>query len=187
MKIILASQSPRRKKILKDNGIDFTVDISNAEEEQEITTDVKDLVIKNAVIKAKTVADRNPGSIIIAADTVVFHDNKMIGQQKTDDEAFTTMKSLAGKTHEVYSGICIYNTRTGDHITDYEISHVTLKELSDDTIKAYINTGLYKGKAGAYNIDDPEFECFVADVTGDKTNILGLPIIKVKELIRRIK
>lgn len=186
MKLILASKSPRRKKILEDNGFEIEIDVSNADEKSVKKDNVNELVVEIAKLKAETVAKRHKNSIIIAADTLVYFKGEEIGQQQTDEEAERTIRKLMGETHDVYTGIYIIDTANNKMVQDLEHSRITLKKISDDILDKYIKSGLYKGKAGAYNIDDPEFENFVENVEGSKSNITGLPIEKVKELLKKL-
>jgi septum formation protein len=187
MNIVLASRSRQRKKILEDNGFNFKVDVSNFDENSVQIDDIKKLTLELAKKKGETVAKRNPDSIIISADTLVCFEGMQIGQQKNEKEARTTIKRLLGKTHEVFSGLYVINTTNGKKIQDSEISYVTLKNIPDEVLEDYIESGQYKGKAGAYNISDPEFSSFVEKIEGSKTNIEGLPIEKIKKMIEMVK
>jgi septum formation protein len=178
MKLVLASQSPRRKSLLEELGHDVVVDVSDFDEKSVVISDVKDLVVELALKKAEVVAPRHPCSIIVAADTLVCFEGKEIGQQETDSDAREVIKKLMGKTHEVFTGVCII-CADGKVLQDYDKSEVTLKNVLDE----YIKSGKYKGKAGAYCITDPEFESFVEKVEGSETNIVGLPIEKFKEML----
>ena len=183
MKIILASKSPRRKSILEDHGYDVVVDASHVDEEAVQIKDVKELVMELAKLKAENVAKRYKSSIIIGADTLVYHEGVKIGQVRDPEEAKRTISGLLGKTHEVYSGVCVINTATGKVVRDFVVSRVKFRSVSDESLESYIKSGLYQGKAGAYNINDPEFEGFVENVEGSYLNIMGLPIEKVKKMI----
>jgi len=187
MKIILASKSPRRKEILEKKGFEVEVDVSNVDEESVKRDDVKQLVMDLARMKAETVAKRKPDSVVVAADTLVYFNGEEIGQQKDDKQAEMTLRMLAGKTHEVYSGLCVINTKTGEILQDLEISKVKLKKVSDEILMNYIKSGQYKGKAGAYNIADPEFESFVENIEGSHTNIMGLPQNKIAKMIEVVR
>lgn len=183
MKIILASRSPRRLKLLRDNGYDVSVDISHADEDLVKSDNVKEKVMDIARLKAETVAARHKDSIIIAADTLVYFEGQEIGQQKDKESAMKILKKLLGKTHEVYTGIYMINTKSGKFVQDAVVSNVKLRNVSEDIISSYINSGQYKGKAAAYNIDDQEFVSFIESVDGSYTNIMGLPIEKIKPML----
>ena len=182
MKLVLASQSPRRKSLLEELGHDVVVDVSDFDEKSVVISDVKDLVVELALKKAEVVAPRHPCSIIVAADTLVCFEGKEIGQQETDSDAREVIKKLMGKTHEVFTGVCII-CADGKVLQDYDKSEVTLKNVSDSVLDEYIKSGKYKGKAGAYSIRNPEFELFIEKIEGSETNIVGLPIEKVKEML----
>ena len=187
MKIVLASQSPRRKILLERAGLNVTVDPSNIDERSIKEKDLKNLVLKISELKAKTVAKRHKDSIIIAADTMVYHNNKEIGQPKDRNDACKILKELLGKTHEVGTGITIINTMNGKMLQDFEVSFVTLKNVSDERIEKYLDTGIYVGKAGAYGLGDKEFSEFEEKCVGDRTNVSGLPIEKVKKMLKEIR
>jgi septum formation protein len=185
MKIILASKSPRRKKLLQDAGYEVEVDVSEFDERSVRETDPARLVSEIAKGKVLKVAGKHRNSIIVAADTIVYFQGKPIGQQHSDDAAEKTLKMLAGKAHEVYTGICVINTHDGRMLQDTDVSRVYLKKISEETLGDYVRSGQYKGKAGAYNIADPEFESFVDHIEGSYSNIMGLPLEKVKAMIEK--
>jgi septum formation protein len=187
MKIILASKSKGRREVLNKLGYEFNIDVSNADEDSIKKEDIKELVMSLAKLKAETVAERHSDSIIIAADTLVSFEGEKIGQQKDDIEAENTIRKLLGKTHEVYTGICVINTANNKIVQDIEKSNVTLKNVSDETLKEYIATGAYAGKAGAYCITDQEFKNFIEKVEGSITNIKGMPVEKIGKMIEEAK
>jgi septum formation protein len=187
MQIVLASKSVHRKKILEEHGYDIVVDVSHADEESVRTDDVKDYVMEVAKLKAETVAKRHRDAIIIASDTLVYFEGERIGKARNEAEARKVIWRLVGKTHEVYSGLCIINTKTGEVLQDFEISRVALKKMSDAELERYIQSGQYKNKAGCYNIDDPEFESFIEEVEGCRLNVKGLPIKKVEKMLEVIQ
>jgi septum formation protein len=184
MKIVLASKSKGRREVLNKLGYDFIVDVSHADEDSIKKEDVKELVMELAKLKAETVAKKHSDSITIGADTLVSFKGEKIGQQKDDIEAENTIRKLLGKTHEVYTGICVINTANNKIVQDYEVSRVTLKNVSDETLKEYIATEVYAGKAGAYCITDPEFKDFIEKVEGSVTNIKGMPEEKIGKMIK---
>jgi septum formation protein len=183
MELILASKSPRRKAILEENGYEITIDPSMIDEDAREIADPGKRVMEIARRKAMAVAGRHRDSIVIAADTFVWFDGREIGQQKTEEEAYRTMRMLLGRTHKVYTGLCVINTSTGKLLQDSDCSEVTLKHVSEDVLQQYIASGKYRGKAGAYCITDPEFESFVGRVKGSWNNILGLPVEKARKMI----
>jgi septum formation protein len=183
MRLVLASKSPRRKIILQERGYEFIIDASDFDENSIKEPVIFKKVIKIACGKAKKVARRHKGSLILAVDTMVYYRRKALGQVETEKEAIKVLKMLSGKTHKVYSGICILDTKNGRMLTAYEVTTVKLKKITDKEIRSYVEAGKYRGKAGAYNISDPMFETFVEKVKGSYFNILGLPIERVEQML----
>ena len=187
MKIILASKSPRRKTVLEENGYEVEVDVSHADEDSMKAGDIREMVKAIAKLKAETVAKRHDG-VIVAADTMVYFNGKAIGQQKDRKEAGRTLRMLLGKTHEVYTGICIIS-KNGDNqkiIQGLEMTKVKLRDVDEEELKRYIDADTYKGKAGAYSIDDPEFKSFIESIEGSYTNVMGLPIERFKKMMKEV-
>lgn len=178
MKIILASKSPRRKEILETMGVDFVIDVADADESVGRELSPVEAVCEISKRKAKAVAERheNEDCIIISADTVVVIDGKIIGKPKDEEDAFNIIKSLSGRTHEVYSGFTVCGK--GKTKTDFEVTKVHFKELCDDDIRRYIATGECMDKAGAYGIQQ-KGNLFVEYIHGDYYNVVGFPISKI--------
>ncbi len=173
-KIILATNSPRRKELAKQMGLDFEVIPSNYEEDMTMKLSPKELAKTLAYGKAKDVAKRHDG-IIIGADTFVVFKGKKIGKPKSEQEAFKMLKSFSGKSHKVYTGIAIINKKTGKEITDCEITTIKFRKMSDEEIKKYIKTGEPMDKAGAYAIQGLG-SIFIEKINGCYHNIAGFPI-----------
>lgn len=182
-KIILASSSPRRKKLLKEAGFSFNVIIPEINEEKEkekykkISTIVKKLSLKKAE-KIKEQIDSD--AIIVAADTMLYFDKKILGKPKTKEKAKELLKKLSQKTHYVYTGFCIIETKTNKIINSYCKSAITFKKLSDKQINQYVNNNPCENMAGGYNIQkNTPGEHFVEKIKGSETNIVGLPMEKI--------
>lgn len=182
--IILASNSPRREQLLKSQNIDFEI-IPSDYEEQAFSLD--------PILTAKTFAQgkaldvynktKNKDAIILSADTVVFLDGQILGKPQDEQQAFSMLKSLSNKTHSVTTGFCIkYDDK---EIIDSDTTLVTFNNLSYEQIDKYIKSGLYKGKAGAYGIQDHEFN-LVKSYSGSLNNVIGLPIEKIIPLLKTI-
>ncbi|MFH0979125.1 MAG: Maf family protein [Candidatus Woesearchaeota archaeon] len=187
MKLVLASKSPRRKEILERLGYEFIVDASNFEESEIREHDVKRLVMQIARGKAEKAAAKHKDSVIIAADTAVYFKEKIIGQPKDAEEAEKMIKSLLGEVHEVHTGLYLINTKSGKTAKSYEVSRVKLNRVSKEILTEYISAGSYEGKAGAYNISDPNFSSFVESVEGSYTNIMGLPLEQINSLLKQVE
>lgn len=182
MKIVLASNSPRRRELLSKIGLDFEVIPSNMEEdtkEERPENIVMDLSKKKAIC----VADKlNEDSIVIGADTVVVVDDEILGKPKNRDDAFTMLKKLSGRWHRVYTGISVVSTKNYKVISDYESTDVFIKNLSDDMILSYIGKGECYDKAGSYAIQGYG-SIIVEKINGDYFNVVGLPISKLYDVL----
>ncbi len=178
MKIILASKSPRRKEILEKMGVDFVIDVADADESVGSELSPVEAVCEISKRKADAVFQRHEGEdcIIISADTVVVIDGKIIGKPKDENDAFNIIKSLSGRTHEVYTGFTVCGN--GKSKTDFEVTKVHFKELCDDDIRRYVATGEPMDKAGAYGIQQ-KGNLFVEYIHGDYYNVVGFPISKI--------
>lgn len=181
MKIILASNSPRRKELLKEHNIEFIVIPSNVDEVIDINTTPYENVMRLAEIKGKDVFEKNIDALVIAADTIVVFNNEILGKPKDEADAFRMLRLLSGNTHEVVSGVSIlYKDKI---ITEYEISKVKFKKLTDEDILSYIETKEPMDKAGSYAIQGIGGK-FIEYHQGEFDNIVGLPM---KLVIRNIK
>lgn len=182
--IILASKSPRRIEMLSkylENIIVFSPDTDELVNEMDFP---ETTVMKIAFEKAwKASSDFETKGIIIAADTVVFLD-KIMGKPKDDEEAFSMLKSLSGKTHSVYTGICIIDSEDGTKVVDYEKTLVEFNHLTDDFIRRYLETGEHLDKAGAYGIQGFG-ELMVKKIDGCYNNVKGLPLTKLNTILTK--
>lgn len=182
LKIILASKSPRRREILKNAGIDFEVFVPDEEEKDIIGLKYTDEVVKKQALEKAKIAVRHfikssldeiEKFIIVTCDTVVVNDGIIIGKPKDKEDAFNILRSLSGKEHIVSSAICIYSS--GDYKVGNEETRVTFRKLSDEDIINYIDRCKPFDKAGAYGIQDENFD-FVEKVSGDIDNVIGFPL-----------
>lgn len=182
--IILASKSPRRIEMLSryfHNLKIFASDTDESVNEQDLP---ETTVMKIAFEKAfKAMWEYEEKGLIIAADTVVFLD-RIMGKPKDEHEAFMMLRSLSGKTHSVYTGICIIDSEEKKKVVDYEKTFVKFNELSDDFIRRYLQTGEYKDKAGSYGIQGYG-ELMVKKIDGCYNNVKGLPLTKLNNMLNR--
>ena len=187
-KIVLASASPRRRELLEQIGIKFDIVVSNEpEDEIDKSLSPENYTSEIALMKACNVAKKLTGtkrkdSLIIAADTVVYSDGKILGKPKDSDDAFRILKSLSGKAHEVYTGICVMRLTDGYATSKSIKTTVKFKELTDKTIKAYIKTGEPADKAGAYGIQG-RGAVLVEEICGDYFNVVGLPLSALYDVL----
>jgi septum formation protein len=181
-KIILASKSPRRKQILQQVGLEFTVEVSDFDEAQVKFKTPEDLVEKLSLEKAKVIAGKNPDAIIIGADTTVIYKNEIIGKPTSKQDAVRILKLLSGNIHEVVTGFTVISDKKS--ITKHVTSKVKFKKLSEVEIKAYVATGEPMDKAGGYGIQD-KGGLFIENIQGDYFNVVGLPIFAVSEALKQ--
>lgn len=175
--LVLASQSPRRRKLLEQLGLKFDVAPSTIHEEGLSETEPSKYVSLLASHKAEDVARRCGGrSIVIGADTIVVLEGEIINKPEDVSDAFAMLKKLSGNMHSVYTGISIVDSMTMESISDYMRTRVKFRILTDDEIRAYINTGSPMDKAGAYGIQDDFGAVFVSEINGCYYNIVGLPL-----------
>lgn len=179
IRIILASKSPRRKKLLAQLGLAFEVSSSNIKEEtNEIEPDKT--VEKLALMKAENVATSFSNSLVIGADTVVVHSDKILGKPKDKSEAAEILLRLSGSIHTVYTGVALVKTNESGLIeskkTFNEQTKVQFSTLTTQEIQSYIKTGSPFDKAGAYGIQDDLGAVFVERIEGDYYNVVGFPL-----------
>lgn len=181
--IVLASSSPRRRELLSEFGFDFEVSESRADESgaDRLPPDaaVKELSLRKAVWVNERRGD--DGSVILAADTLVYADGRLLGKPADEEDAFRMLSALSGSVHEVYTGFTLMCG--GKRLTEAERTRVFFRPLDEDEIWEYIKTGEPMDKAGAYGIQG-RGGLFVRRIEGDYYNVLGLPICKVYELLR---
>ena len=175
MKLVLASSSPRRSEILKKAGYTFIIRTKEVDESLPVGISPSNAVITLSKLKANAVM-RNPGETVIGADTVVAVDGTILGKPKNEDEAFRMLKNLSGRTHDVYTGVCIITDKGETSFA--EKSEVRFDNLSDKQIKEYIQSGEPMDKAGAYGIQGLASE-FAKVEKGSIYNVIGLPIERI--------
>ena len=184
-KIILASKSPRRKEILEGAGVDFDIVVSEADEslvDKNVTPEL--YVSQLSLLKATQSAKNLHGNFfVIGSDTIVEYNGEFLGKPKDKKEAYDIISRLSGNEHRVYSGICIFDTKTGRAETDFECTRVYFKSISDEEIMKYISTNEPYDKAGGYAIQG-EAASFVERIEGDFNNVVGLPLNKLDKLFK---
>lgn len=187
-KIVLASASPRRRELLEQIGIKFDIVVSN-EPEDEIDKNLSpenytsELALMKACNVAKKLTDtKRRNSLIIAADTVVYSDGIILGKPKDKEDAFRILKGLSGKTHEVYTGVCVMRLSDGYAVSESVKTSVVFKDLPDSMIKKYIETGEPMDKAGAYGIQG-KGAVLVKEINGDYFNVVGLPVSTLYDML----
>jgi septum formation protein len=177
-KIILASRSPQRKMLLKSMGLQFAAIPSEVEETSE--GEPRDVVLSNALAKGHAVAARRrPGTLVIAGDTEVVVDGRVVGQPGFEGEARWCLETLSGRTHEVLGALALIgpDRENGEPTvrTGVESSRVTFDKLGPELIDRYLASGEWRGRAGGYAVQGLG-SALVDGIDGDVSNVIGLPV-----------
>lgn len=181
MNLILASKSPRRKELLESEG--FTFNIITKEVDEIINPNLTPYEnVKNiSYLKGYEVSKENKDSLVLSCDTIVCLDGKIYGKPKDRIDAYNTLKTFSGKTHEVVSGVAIMSESI--NVSMYVKSNVTFKTLTDEDINSYLDTQEPYDKAGSYAIQGIGKK-LIESYSGSLNNIIGLPIEYIKDLIK---
>lgn len=184
--IILASGSPRRKELLSQIGLEFKVITSNVSEDTSLTLPedmVKDLAYNKGMAVYQTLSDEErQDSIVISADTIVYHNGKVLLKPVDKRDAFNILKSLSGEKHDVFTGVFI---KSDDFSSSFcEKTSVELFNISDEEIKYYIASGEPFDKAGAYGIQGL-FARYIKGIEGDYNNVVGLPVGRLYQELKK--
>ena len=189
-KIILASKSSDRLELINRLNIPFEALNTNINENKykkqisEPIELVKELA-KLKVLKAKDMlVNEEKGTVVIAADTIVELNGKIIGKAQNEAEAFQMLKGLANRSHNLITGIAITEIGDSKVLIDYDITVVTLLDLSDQDIRNYIRIGEWKGRAGAYSSRE-RASLFIKEIQGSPSNVIGLPMQKIFEILKK--
>ena len=184
--IVLASESPRRKYLLEQAGLQFTVVPSRFDEGSVQPTQPAETVAMLAEAKADEVSARFPNSWVIGADTIVSIDGRILGKPASEHQAFRMLRRLSGRTHQVFTGFCICCQTQKRRFTDIATTDVVFKQLSEEEIQWYIQTREPFDKAGAYAIQGLG-TFLVRRINGSYTNVVGLPVCEVIEYLIKEK
>lgn len=181
---ILATSSPRRKELFEKFDIEYLAFDSNVVEKLNETDTPLQYTMSVAFSKAYNISRLHSEDIVIGADTIVVYNDEILGKPKDEKDAFRMLSILSGKTHQVITGICIIDLENNKKIIDYDITSVKFRELDSDTICNYIKTKEPLDKAGSYGIQGFG-GLLVESITGSYYNVIGLPLVKLDELLKR--
>ena len=184
-RIILASRSKARQKLLRQIGLKFRIAESRVKEDEALKGRCSGLVINNAVLKAQDVAMRFKSGIVIGADTVVLVGNKIIGKPSSMKDAIRALKTLSKKPQWVYTGIAVIDIDNNKVYTDYEKTKVYMYPLTDAQIRHYFTKISPFDKAGSFDVQGPG-SIFIDRVEGCFYNVVGLPLAKLAKIFRKI-
>lgn len=187
-KIILASASPRRRELLGNMGLDFSVLVSEADEDSvdkgvppEIY--VEELALLKAATTAKAIID-NKKAIVISADTIVVNNGEILGKPADRADAARMLRELSGRTHRVYTGFCVMRLSDAYTVCENVCTEVTFRPLTDEKIERYINSGECMDKAGAYGIQGLG-AMLVEGIKGDYFSVVGLPVSALAAVLEK--
>ena len=181
MQYVLASASPRRRELLSQIVDEFIVDPAVRGEEVNLSLFPEKIACGLAENKCDEVFSSHPDATVIGCDTIVVFEGEVLGKPKDREDAAATLKRLSGKTHYVITGVCV---RRGDKkLVDFDKTEVRFNVLSDQFIKIYVDGGSPLDKAGSYGIQD---EGVVKEYFGSYTNVVGLPVTLVKDMLEKI-
>ena len=187
-RLILASTSPRRRELLGLLGLPFEV-VASGYDEEAVSPDTlspPDYVTTLARGKALEVAGRTAGdALVIGADTTVTLDGLYLNKPSDAEDAKRMLRTLSGRTHQVYTGLCLVSVQNGavqEPVLDHAITDVAFDTLSEEVIAAYVATGEPLDKAGAYGIQGKALS-FIPSIHGDYFNVVGLPLNRLAKLL----
>jgi len=183
MRLILASQSPRRRELLREIFSEFEVIPSEVDETLE-PGPIEQAVVSLALTKARAVAARATQGVVLAADTVVVIDGMVLGKPADPEEARGMLRRLRGREHQVITGVAVVDAATGRAESTAVVSRVVMAAYPDATIAAYVASGAPFDKAGGYAIQDLG-GTLVDGVVGSYTNVVGLPVDATRRLLER--
>ena len=183
--LILASGSPRRQQFFKDLDLDFEIRLKEIEEIYPPELKAHEITNYLAELKASAFeGELKPNEILITSDTIVWHNNTALGKPKDEQDAFEILKSLSNSTHEVITSVCFKTNEKVEIL--YEITKVTFNELSEESIRYYLENYKPYDKAGSYGIQEWIGFIGVSKIEGSYANVMGMPTDKVYEYLNNL-
>ncbi|MGQ9524503.1 MAG: Maf family protein [Armatimonadota bacterium] len=185
-RIVLASESVRRRELMELMGLEFEVCPSGLDEDSaEFRGDAAGYVRELARAKARAVADRVRNGLVVGADTAVVVDDEVLGKPKDRDDAVRMLRLLVGRAHKVFSGIAVLDICDGvvrAECVDHVETEVRMRAVGDDVIRSYVDSGEPMDKAGAYAIQGLG-SVLVEGIVGDYYNVVGLPVCRLSMML----
>ena len=182
MELILASQSPRRRELMELFRVPFAVRVADIDETMDPAKAPYDEVARVSRAKAMAVS-RQPGDVVIAADTIVVVENEVLGKPKDQEDAFRMLRLLSGREHQVMTGLTVL--RDEKTVSCTEVTTIRFRPLSDAEIRSYIRTGEPMDKAGSYGIQGGA-ALFAQGIEGDYFNVVGLPVCRLGLILKQV-
>ena len=186
--LVLASASPRRQELLRLIGLPFRVIPSDFDESTLPLWPPDEHVLRSATAKAEDVAARIEEGVVIGADTIVVVDDQVLGKPADADDARRMLRLLSGRSHYVYTGVCVVRRSSGETVRtarDFVRTEVRFCAMSDATIDAYVATGEPLDKAGAYGIQE-RAAVLIEGIVGNYFNVVGLPVYCLGRLLAEV-
>ena len=184
--LVLASSSPRRRRILRGLDLEFVIEPPGTDEKVDAGETPEDHVVRLAGMKAAEVARRYAEGTVIGADTIVVIDSVMLGKPSDPPDAVRMLKAISGRWHEVLTGLAVIRCSDGATVRGFERTKVLVRELSESEIDGYVAGGEPLDKAGSYAIQ----ECgaaVVSRVDGCFYNVVGLPVVRLSLLLKELR
>ena len=182
MDLILASASPRRKELLGLLRIPFTIRVADIDETMDPGKAPFDEVARVSRMKALA-TKREPNDVVVAADTIVVCEGRVLGKPHSEEEAVGMLTLLSGRDHQVMTGVTVLRGEKAETVT--EVTDIHFRNLSEKEILAYVATGEPMDKAGSYGIQGGA-ALFCSHMVGDYYNVMGLPVCRLGEMLRSI-
>ena len=180
-RLILASQSPRRRALLERMGLSFDTDAPDVDETCSLSA--REAVLSVSRRKASACAAAHPGCYILAADTLVSFEGSSLGKPANEKDAVRMLHMLSGRTHQVYTGVTVISPK-GEMLSEVDRTDVTFAPLSDEEILSYVRSGEPMDKAGAYALQG-RASMWIEHLNGSDTSVIGLPLCLVRCLLNR--
>ena len=182
--LILASASPRRAELLRNAGIEFTVQVADLHEQREAGESPVDYARRLARDKARAIAAGRPEAFVLGADTDVCVDDRILGKPRDTADAAAMLRLLSDRWHEVTTGVCLISPGGAEEDIAHETTRVQFVKLNEAEVAAYVATGEPMDKAGAYAIQGWASR-WIPRIEGDYSNVVGLPVALVYRLLTR--
>lgn len=184
MKLVLGSSSPRRSQLLERLGLAFETEAPEVDESRLPEEQAAAYVERVARLKATAIV--SPGKVVIAADTAVVHEGRILGKPAHPEEARSMLRRLEGDRHEVFTGVAVASAETGlEVVSMVDVTEVALLSMTAEEIASYVDSGEPMDKAGAYALQEKGGR-FVEKVVGSPFTVIGLPVHLLPRLLRRV-
>ena len=189
-KLILATKSVDRMELFKKAGLHFEViktDVNEDDYKSKYSNphELAKALAKAKALRAKEMLNKTANNfLIVAADTLVYFNDEIIGKAANEQEAFINLKKMVGKTHQLITGIAILDVKKNHLFIDADTTEVSFLKLSDDDIHSYIKTNEWKGRAGSYSISE-RASLFIESIKGSPSNVIGLPMHLIFKILKK--